>query len=69
MDNDATKYFWCVNCGTYGFFKTPRYRKVYCPNCHYEDICKLDEKEYKEAGKERPWILLNQTYDECHKGK
>jgi DNA-directed RNA polymerase subunit RPC12/RpoP len=63
-DVDGIKHYWCVNCGKYGTFKAIRYRGAHCPSCHYEELTKLDEQEFEEAAKIRPWILENKTYEE-----
>jgi len=68
-DGDGIRYYWCVNCGRYGFFTTVRYRGVCCPHCKYDEPCKLEKEEFEEAAKERPWILKNENYEEYHNGK
>jgi len=68
-DNDATKYYWCVNCGWHGEYKTPRYRGIVCEKCNYDAISKLDEKEWKQEAKNKPWILEGKSYEEYHRGK
>ena len=53
------KNFWCVNCGLYGEFKVARYRKLNCPNCSYDDLCKLDKDDWEEISKRKPEVKRN----------
>lgn len=45
----SMQYYWCSFCGLHGDFKFVRQKNIKCENCGYDDLCKLDKKEYEEG--------------------
>lgn len=67
--SDSIKHYWCVNCGYHGNFKIERYRNVRCEDCGYDEVLGLSEEEFKEAAKDRPWIIDDISSEEWKRFK
>lgn len=50
------RYYRCTNCGHYEDFGKQKYKNLTCRNCDYSDILDLDEEDWQEIIKDRPWL-------------
>lgn len=58
------RYYHCVNCGHYHDLKEERQRGIVCYECGYDEPMEMDQEEWDECVKIRPWVGVGKTYEE-----
>lgn len=58
------RYYKCTNCGNYEDFGKERFRNLSCGECGYSDILELDDEDWKETIRERPWLADKNIFQE-----
>ena len=53
------RFYWCVNCGYFGDFRSYRKRGLKCQKCGYEELLSYSEEDWIEELRERPNIVEN----------